>query len=118
MIKISSISGVVRYVKDLDSTAEFYEKVGFRFGKRDADRLTFYVNWFWVEFHTLGEGMNPQSATNEQLAVSVEGIDELCESLRSKGIAIESEPQDQPWGRREFSVVDPDGYKLLFFKKK
>ena len=114
MIKINSISGVVRYVKDVDATAAFYENLGFR-SKREADYATCYVNWFWVEFHK-NEGAAPQAS--EQLAVSVEGIDEFYEALVAKGIKPESEPQDQPWGRREFTVVDPDGYKLLFFKKK
>ena len=46
MIKINSISGVVCFVKDLDKTADFYEALGFRFGKREKDRLTTYINWF------------------------------------------------------------------------
>lgn len=117
MIKINSISGVVRYAKNLDETGKFYEGLGFRFGKREAGYLTCYVNWFWVEFHALEDGMAPQN-TYEQLAVSVEDIDAFYEALTTKGLTPESEPQDQPWGRREFTVVDPDGSKILFFKKK
>ena len=48
-MKMSSISGVVCYVKDLDETAAFYERLGFRM-KRDANELTAYVNWFWITF--------------------------------------------------------------------
>lgn len=118
MVKVNSISGVVRSVQDLDATATFYEKIGFRFGKREANLLVCYVNWFWVEFHLLDEGVSSQTRTNEQLAVSVEGLDELYETLVAQGIQPEDEPRDQPWGRREFTVTDPDGYTLLFFKKK
>lgn len=37
-------------MEDLARTAEFYEAIGFRRGKEEADRLTFYVNWFFVTF--------------------------------------------------------------------
>jgi catechol 2,3-dioxygenase-like lactoylglutathione lyase family enzyme len=36
------------YVEDLARTAEFYETIGFRRGKEEPDRATFYVNWFFV----------------------------------------------------------------------
>jgi hypothetical protein len=29
-----------------------------------------------------------------------------------------NEPQDTPMKRREFMLLDPDGYKLVFFTKK
>lgn len=115
MIKINSISGVVRNVKDLDTTAAFYEAVGLRVGKREADYLTCYVNWFWVEFHVTDQ---PDQVAKEELAISVENIDEFYEALIAKNLQPQAAPQDQPWGRREFTLVDPDGYKLLFFKKK
>lgn len=45
-MKISSISGLVYVARDLETTAKFYETLGFRFGKRDEHQLTCYVNWF------------------------------------------------------------------------
>src|SRR6185312_7129181 len=52
IMKIGSISGLVYAVSDLDKTAEFYETLGFRSGKRDDHQLTVYVNWFWLTFTT------------------------------------------------------------------
>jgi hypothetical protein len=49
-MKVNSISGITCYVRDLSKTAEFYEAIGFRRGKEEPDRITFYVNWFFVTF--------------------------------------------------------------------
>lgn len=49
-MKVNSISGIRCHVADLDRTAEFYEALGFRLGPREDDRLTCYVNWFWMTF--------------------------------------------------------------------
>lgn len=42
------------------------------------------------------------------------GIDELCADLRAAGVEITAEPVDQPWGMREFEVVDLNGQRLRF----
>ena len=47
--------------------------------------------------------------------VEVENVDEYYNSIIEKGIRTSSEPKDWPWGKREFAVKDPDGYKLIFF---
>jgi catechol 2,3-dioxygenase-like lactoylglutathione lyase family enzyme len=43
-MKVNSISGITCYVKDVSETASFYEAIGFRRGKEEPDRITFY----WV----------------------------------------------------------------------
>ncbi len=37
-------------------------------------------------------------------------IDELAAAVRERGGKLTQEPTDQPWGRRDFAVVDPDGF--------
>lgn len=51
------------------------------------------------------------------LYISVEDVDETYKELVDKGVTPSSEPRDWPWGNREFVVRDPDGYKIVFFKK-
>jgi catechol 2,3-dioxygenase-like lactoylglutathione lyase family enzyme len=41
-LKVNSIAGITCYVKDLARTAEFYEKLGFRRGKEEPDRVSGY----------------------------------------------------------------------------
>lgn len=39
-------------------------------------------------------------------------IDSLFRSVRRKGAKVVSQPQDMPYGMREFAVRDPDGYEV------
>ncbi|MGH7241082.1 MAG: VOC family protein [Candidatus Saccharimonadales bacterium] len=126
-MKIVSISGFTCYVKDLAKTSEFYEKLGFRPGKQEAGRMTCYVNWFSVDFvqaSTEDKSEFQAEATAEPkgaglfINISVDDVDEFYEGIVAKGFKPSSEPRDWPWGRREFVLRDPDGYKLVFFKKK
>ena len=113
---MKSVAGIVCYVKDLDKTADFYEKLGFLFSKREPERVSVRLNWFWIDFHP--QKTNNHSNDDTFTYISVEDVDEFYKYLLSKGIKGETEPIDQPWGNREFVVRDPDGNQLAFFKKK
>lgn len=39
-------------------------------------------------------------------------IDALAAAIRERGGKLTQEPTDQPWGRRDFAVVDPDGFNI------
>ena len=130
MAKIKSISGLVFCVKDLEVTKEFYEKLGFRFASNTEGYLKGYINWFWVEFVPLDkveptvfqkvadtEGVESKGA-GLFVELSVDNVDEFYEDVIGRGLKPSSEPKDWPWGRREFVIRDPDGYKLVFFTKK
>jgi catechol 2,3-dioxygenase-like lactoylglutathione lyase family enzyme len=113
-VKISSISGLTYSVKDLDRTAEFYESLGFRPGKRDDHQLTCYVNWFWVTFTTVDNG-DPGSGPT--LYLKVDDIDDFYGAVLAHGFQPETEPRKDRTGRREFLLLDPDGNRLAFFAK-
>lgn len=51
------------------------------------------------------------------LYIKVDDVDEFYEGLKEKGIKPSSKPRDWPWDNREFVIIDPDGYTLVFFKK-
>lgn len=125
-MKILSISGYVCYVQDLAKTAEFYEKLGFRPGKQQLGRMTCYVNWFSVDFVESSaedkagfekEAKLENKGTGMFINISVDDVDEFHMGIIAKGFEPSSEPRDWPWGRREFVLRDPDGYKLVFFQK-
>jgi catechol 2,3-dioxygenase-like lactoylglutathione lyase family enzyme len=126
-MKVNSISGITCYVKDLSETAEFYEAIGFRRGKEEPDRVTFYVNWFFVTFIAQDqeedrtfrkEARLKTKGTGVFLHIKVDDIEGFHKDVLSEGIEPVSEPQARPSGNREFVLRDPDGYKLLFFQKK
>ena len=39
-------------------------------------------------------------------------IDEIAAEIVARGGELAQPPTDQPWGARDFSVVDPDGFKI------
>jgi len=126
-MKLNSISGINYYVEDLSRTAEFYEALGFRRGKEEPDRLTFYVNWFFVTFvdeDQVGDPERPSASeqgskgAGVSLHIKVDDIEDFHSGVVSKGMTPASEPQKRRSGGREFVLRDPDGYKLVFFEKK
>ncbi|MBI2032558.1 MAG: VOC family protein [Candidatus Levybacteria bacterium] len=126
-MKIKSVSGIVCYVKDLNKSAKFYEALGFEIKKKDSDHIAVYSNWFWIDFIPADKENKPEFKKEAKLEskgaglylyLSVDDVDEFYKDLISKGLKPSSEPRDWPWGNKEFVIRDPDGYKLVIFKRK
>ncbi|MGG6231013.1 VOC family protein [Tenacibaculum sp. SDUM215027] len=43
------------------------------------------------------------------LTIEVENVDSYYKQLKEKGIRIEIELRDEPWGDRHFAIIDPNG---------
>jgi catechol 2,3-dioxygenase-like lactoylglutathione lyase family enzyme len=118
-MKPNSISGITCYVEDLPKTAEFYDSLGFRRGKEEPDRVTFYVNWFFVTFIAQDrEAVLPNKGSGLFLYIKVDDVEDFHKAVLSSGMKPEGEPELRRPGSREFVLRDPDGYKLAFFQKK
>jgi uncharacterized glyoxalase superfamily protein PhnB len=39
-------------------------------------------------------------------------VDDLARRIESKGGRLDSPPTDQPWGTRDITLTDPDGFKI------
>ncbi len=116
-MKINSISGVTHLVDDVDKTAELYEALGFRLGKREPGRVTCYVNWFWVTFTIDHDKANGKPGSAPTLYLKVDDIDDFYGAVLAHGFTPSSEPRKDRSGRREFLLLDPDGNRLAFFAK-
>ncbi|MEI9913419.1 MAG: VOC family protein [Candidatus Saccharibacteria bacterium] len=123
---MKSVSGFVCYVKDIDKTTDFYETLGFVFDKKEPDHASMHLNFFWMDFHPQDKEDKPEFQKEANLEnkgagmfvyISVDDVDEFYKELSDKGLKPSSEPRDWPWGNREFALRDPDGYKLVFFKR-
>jgi catechol 2,3-dioxygenase-like lactoylglutathione lyase family enzyme len=117
-MKVNSISGITCHVEDLARSAEFYETIGFRRGKEELDRVTFYVNWFFVTLVAQDWTDLPGKGAGLFLYIKVDDIEDFYKAVLSKGLKPAAEPERQPSGNREFVLHDPDGYSLVFFQKK
>lgn len=125
-MKLKSGAGIVCYVKDIAKTVEFYEQLGFAFKLKESTRATAYLNWWWIDFHQIDATDAPpwhisQNANNEAIGAlfyfSVENVQRAHDELTSNGLQPSSEPIDLR-GNKEFMITDPDGYRLVFFKRK
>ena len=117
-MKVNSISGITFQVEGLVRAAEFYETIGFRRGKEEPDRVTFYVNWFFVTLVAEAQAEAGAKGEGVFLYIKVDDVEDFHKAVLSKGLKPEGEPERQPSGNREFVLRDPDGYKLRFFQKK
>lgn len=108
------------YASNLDKTAEFYQRLGFDAQKLD-DTVRVKLGDFTLAF--IDENKTPiqdESGIKPKglgvfTYVEVEDVDEYFGWLKKNGVIPRTEPKTWPWGKREFVVKDPDGYKLVFY---
>ncbi len=39
-------------------------------------------------------------------------VDDVAAAIKARGGVLLHEPQDEPWGERDFAIADPDGFKI------
>lgn len=117
---IKRIHSNLYFVKDLKVTAGFYGNLGFEVvAAEDAVRIK--LNDFTLAFMDENQteiakeaGVTPKGI-GIFTYVETENVDEQFNLITGNGIQASSEPRDWPWGKREFAVKDPDGYKMVFY---
>jgi uncharacterized glyoxalase superfamily protein PhnB len=63
------------------------------------------------------EGEMPARDTNNHsyfAYVNCEGIDELFNEYKERGVEFVQTIADKPWGLREFGIVTPEGHRIMF----
>jgi uncharacterized glyoxalase superfamily protein PhnB len=102
-------------VKDLKETIQYYK-----------DQLGFQDDWFWGDPPTdagchrdrLSMLFNQNPEVSErirglELVMFVDDVDGIYAELKNKsGVEIASSIKDEPWGTREFTIKDINGYLL------
>ena len=116
-------------VRDLEASSKFYqETLGFKhiFTMPGPGGKPALVHLRWLKYADLlialprdGQAIpEPRGAgvsLSFQMLERFEGsVDALVEQAQAKGAHILSGPLDQPWNVREMTVLDPDGYRLVF----
>ena len=116
---IKRIHSTLFLCKDINQTAEFYKQAGFAIDVlNDAVRIIFgdYRLAFMDESKaTVKDDAVAKKGVGMFIYFEVENVDSFYQMLEEKNIKTVGEPQSTPWGKREFMVIDPDGYKLIFF---
>ena len=59
------------------------------------------------------KGMNRLKGEGFRLyCQTAQDVDHVAALVRKRGGVLAHEPQAQPWGERDFGIVDPDGFKI------
>lgn len=124
-MSVLKVSGLTFYVNSLSATQTFYERLGFVVSKEDKTHTTMACNGFWIDFVLASSEHKPkfqkEALTKEKglgmyIYLLTEHIDDWYDQCIKKGFTPSSKPHTWPWGRREFALRDPDGYKLIFYE--
>jgi len=113
-------------VEDLDLSIGFYtDALGFLISERweKEGRLVGVMlkagicelgigqdDWAKGRDRKKGEGVRLWCETNQD-------VDDLAARARAWGAQLTEEPDNRPWGVRAFSLDDPDGYHLTFYRE-
>ena len=109
-------------VKDLEASSDFYQKA---LGFKHIFTMPGLVHLRWVKYADLlitkardgQEIIGPKGAgmaLNFNLFEQFDGdMDAFAKHARENGANVTG-PIDQPWNVREVTVLDPDGYRLVF----
>ena len=111
-------------VRDMKRTIEFYTKsLGFSLGMtfptpdnpEYADLSKDGMVLMFIPTRELGIGDDEKLGTGVNLYLQIDGnIDAYYDELKKKGVGIAVDIKDEPFGIRDFTVEDIDGYQLTF----
>lgn len=108
-------------VNDLQASVAWYRDVlGFTVaeeyqmdGKVMGVRLVAGSATFLLGQDDFAKGRDRQKGAGFRLyCETAQDIDQLAAAIKARGGKLTQEPTDQPWGARDFGVVDPDGFIL------
>jgi catechol 2,3-dioxygenase-like lactoylglutathione lyase family enzyme len=102
---------VFAHASDLARSKKFYgETLGWKLGTDELDVAGFSFGSGYLVLHTDDRSRDARRyAGGMHVEVQVEDVDAEHARLRRLGVAV-GELRDQPWGERNFSFEDPDGY--------
>ena len=111
-------------VRNMKRTTEFYRnylgfKMGMAFPDTDnpeyADLSKDGMVLMFIPTKNMGIGKEEKLGVGVNIYMQIDGdIDEYYAELKDKGVKIVVDIKDEPYGIRDFTVEDIDGYRLTF----
>jgi len=111
-------------VRNMKQTIEFYKnslafKMGMAFPDADnpeyADLSKDGMVLMFIAAENIGIGSEEKLGVGVNIYMQIDGdIDEYYNELKGKGVKIVVDIKNEPYGIRDFTVEDIDGYKLTF----
>ncbi len=103
-------------VRDIQETIDYYKnKLGFSeewtWGEADGGISRNELALLFNKHPTHVDRINTEEKRFE-LVWFVFSVDDIYDEFKANGVEIVKEPQDEPWGQREFSFIDINGYLI------
>ncbi|MFX0050979.1 MAG: VOC family protein [Candidatus Hermodarchaeota archaeon] len=116
------------YTTNIETAIKFYRDV------LEFEILEYYPNdenptWVCLQigedkfsigktFKNINHKLHPRGVDGSgvQFYINVTNVDQIYEKYRNK-VEIVDDIENKPWGDREFTFRDPDGYLISFFSK-
>ena len=119
-LKLTAVMPAIT-ANDLGASIEWYRDVmGFTVaqeieheGQRVAAKMSAGGVQFLIGQDDFAKGRDRQKGVGLRFhLVAEQDVDELAAGIKARGGTLDQEPTDQPWGARDFAVVDPNGFKI------
>ena len=104
-------------VKDLTAAADYFKsKLGFDLDFTSPGWEFLSFGDFKVMLGEYSDEMTAEATGNHSWFAHclVENVDEVYAEFNERGAAILSRIANKPWGIRDFTVVTPDGHRIVF----
>ena len=115
-------------VGDIDMSTSWYaDKVGFSLvftmpGTHGTVALT-HLRWRkYADLLLVPDNNSPYPAHRRGAGITLsfladtEPIDDMAKRLEANGVELADGPVNRPWNTRDIVILDPDGYRLIFFE--
>jgi uncharacterized glyoxalase superfamily protein PhnB len=110
-------------VPDVLETVDFYrDKLGFHIDFVEGDppvhaRVCADPTYSSPTVHVRFEPLRPGASVNPSVYLWLHvgsGLDQLFDVYQKRGVEVVEEPSDRPWGLRQFTIKDCNGYAVTF----
>lgn len=116
-------TGLVLWVQDAGLSTKWYKKIGFEVVSTTERDAVVKLGGFQLSLVTMrdeeefnGDSLAAEKGKGMYMYIQCADVDAFYSQLKNSGIMPRTEPRDWEWGRREFVIHDPDGYKLCFWQ--
>jgi catechol 2,3-dioxygenase-like lactoylglutathione lyase family enzyme len=101
-------------VRDLGQSLDFYERLGFQVQRQEASFAV--VAWEEHQLFLSQDGLltAPLAAPIMNVRVMVPDVDRVWRRAGELGLPVAAAIGDRPYGLRDFTVLDPDGFGVRF----
>lgn len=115
--KIRGINAVLIGTQHIDEMIEFYQELGFPLKIADhGDGKHAECDFGELHFSIQPRGGEAVDRSNVMFSLHVPELEAFVEELKDKGIEIDADPMDLPFGGAIAELRDPDGNSICLMR--